>query len=54
VVLVIIPFVAVGEQWHDPLLIGNTRHRIEYFLTAIVSVIEVTDCAREYRDLNLF
>jgi len=38
----------------DPLLIGNTRHCIEYFLTAIVSVTEVTDCAREYRDLNLF
>jgi hypothetical protein len=27
----------------DPLLIGNTRHCIEYFLTAIVSVTEVTD-----------
>jgi CRP-like cAMP-binding protein len=45
-------FEAFAEK--HPLLIGNTRHCIEYFLTAIVSVTSVTDCAREYRDLNLF
>jgi len=45
--------VGVREQRHDPLLI-EAPHCVEYFLTAIVSVTEVTVSARKYRDLNLF
>jgi len=48
------PLISDNSSSFDPLLIGNTRHCIEYFLTAIVSVTEVTDCARKSRDLNLF
>jgi hypothetical protein len=47
---VIIPFVGAGERWHDPLLIGTTHHCTKYFLTAIVSVTEITDCV--FRNLD--